>query len=126
MRMFPLALAAGLAFFVVGGGGAMAACKATPDTLFEDRFDKLDDPWGSSDDYDVEDGQLVIKPPAGYNTSTINHTGLYDDVDICVDMVAQSPAHENDCGAIIFWATGYDNYYSFQITSDGQASFWRR
>lgn len=126
MRMFPLALAAGLAFLVVGSGGAMAACKTGPDTLFEDRFDTLDDPWGSSVDYGVEDGQFVIKPPAGYNTATINSAALYDDVDVCVDMVVQAPAQQNDCGAIIFWAIDYDNYYSFQISSDGQASFWRR
>ena len=52
----------------------MAACKATPDSLFEDQFTQLDDAWGNFDNYDVENGKLVIKPPAGYNTSAINNS----------------------------------------------------
>src|SRR5262245_6492015 len=105
MRIFPLALAAGFACFMVSGGWAMAACKANADTLFEDHFDALDDTWGTFESYDVEDGQLVIKPPAGFNTSTINNSSLYDDVDVCVEMTAQAPAQQNDCGAVIFWAS---------------------
>ena len=45
MRMFSLALAAGLAAYV-SGGDATAACKAGPDSLFEDQFGTLDDTWG--------------------------------------------------------------------------------
>jgi hypothetical protein len=126
MRMFPLALAAGLVCLLAGNGGAVAACKAGADSLFEDQFSTLDDPWGQFENYDVEDGQLVIKPPAGFNTSTINNSSLYDDVDVCVDVTAQAPAQQGDCGSIIFWAVDYDNYYAFQVSTDGQASFWRR
>jgi hypothetical protein len=126
MRMFPLAVAAGLACFLASGGAAMAACKATPDSLFEDQFTQLDDAWGNFDNYDVENGKLVIKPPAGYNTSAINNSSLYDEVDTCVEMSAEAPAPEGSCGSIIFWAVDYDNYYSFQVSTEGQASFWRR
>ena len=82
MRFVPLALVAGLAGFMLGGGGAMAACKSAPDSLFVDQFEQLDDTWGTSRNYDVEDGKLVFKPPAGYNTTAINNTSLYDDIDI--------------------------------------------
>ena len=125
MRMFSLALAAGLAAYV-SGADATAACRAGPDSLFEDQFGTLDDTWGSFENYDVEGGKLVIKPPAGYNTSAINNSSLYDDVDICVEMTAEAPA-QGDCGGIIFWALDYDNYYVLEVsTGDGQASFWRR
>lgn len=126
MRIFSLAVAAGLACFLASGGAAMAACKATPESLFEDQFDKLDDAWGNFENYDVEDGKLVIHPPAGYNTSTINNSSLYDEVDTCVEMSAETPVQEGSCGSIIFWAVDYDNYYSFQVSTEGQASFWRR
>src|SRR5579871_4139311 len=126
MRMFSLAAAAGVACFLATGGAAMAACKATPNSLFEDQFNQLDETWGSYENYDVEDGKLVIKPPAGYNTSTINNSSLYDDVDICVEMSAEAPVQEGSCGSIIFWALDFDNYYSFQVSTEGQASFWRR
>ena len=124
MRIFSLALAAGLAAFV-GGGDAMAACKASPDSLFEDQFGTLDETWGRFENYGVDGDKLVISPPAGFNTSTINNSSLYDDVDICAEMTAGTPS-QNDCGGIIFWAIDYDNYYAFEVSTDGQASFWRR
>jgi hypothetical protein len=126
MRLVSLAVAAGLASFLLSGGAAIAACKSTPDSLFVDQFEQLDDTWGSYENYDVENGKLVIKPPAGYNTTAINNTSLYDDVDICVEMSAEAPVQEGSCGSIVFWAIDYDNYYSFQVSTDGQASFWRR
>ena len=126
MRIFSLAVAAGLIGFVMSSGTAMAACKAAADSLFEDQFLTLDDTWGTYDNYGVEDGRLVIKPPAGYNTSTLNNASLYDDVDVCVEMTGQAPLPEGACGSVIFWAIDFDNYYSFQISPEGQASFWRR
>jgi hypothetical protein len=126
MRMFSLAVAAGLTCLLMSSGGAMAACKASADPLFEDQFLTLDDTWGTYDNYGVEDGRLAIKPPAGYNTSTLNNSSLYDDVDICVEMTGQAPLPEGACGSVIFWAIDFDNYYSFQISPEGQASFWRR
>ena len=126
MRFVPLALVAGLAGLLLGGGGAMAACKSAPDSLFVDQFEQLDDTWGTSRNYDVEDGKLVFKPPAGYNTTAINNTSLYDDIDICVEVSAEAPLEDGSCASIVFWAIDYDNYYSFQISTDGQASFWRR
>ena len=126
MRIFSLAVAAGLIGFVMSSGTAQAACKAAADSLFEDQFLTLDDTWGTYDNYGVEDGRLVIKPPAGYNTSTLNNASLYDDVDVCVEMTGQAPLPEGACGSVIFWAIDFDNYYSFQISPEGQASFWRR
>ncbi len=126
MRFVPLAVAAGMACFLLGSGAASAACKSTPDSLFVDKFEQLDEAWGSYENYDVEGGKLVIKPPAGYNTTAINNTSLYDDVDICVEMSAEAPVQEGSCGSIVFWAIDYDNYYSFQVSTEGQASFWRR
>jgi hypothetical protein len=126
MRFVSPAIAAGLACLLLSGGAAMAACKSSPDSLFVDRFEQLDDTWGTYENYDVEDGKLVIKPPAGYNTTAINNTSLYDDVDICVDMSAEAPVQEGSCGSIVFWAIDYDNYYSFQVNTEGEASFWRR
>src|SRR5437879_446038 len=126
MRMVPLALAAGLACLLMSVAGANAVCKPGNATLFEDQFATLDDAWGTSDDYDVEDGKLVIKPPAGYNTTTLSNFSLYDDVDICVEMTFQAPVKEESCGSVIFWAEGFDGYYAFQVSPDGRASFWRR
>jgi len=109
-----------------GSGGAVAACKASGNPLFQDQFDTFNDTWGTSKNYNVENGKLVIRPSAGFNTAAINKSSLYDNVDICVEMTVPPPVVKGNCGAIIFWAADYDNYYSFQVTTDGQASVWRR
>jgi regulation of enolase protein 1 (concanavalin A-like superfamily) len=103
-----------------------ASCKPTDKTLMHDQFDELAASWGTFENYHVEGGKLVIKPPAGYNTPTINTASLYDDVDICVDMTVPPPKVKGNCGGIIFWAVDYDNYYSLQVDTDGNAAVWRR
>jgi regulation of enolase protein 1 (concanavalin A-like superfamily) len=111
---------------VIAAAGSAAKCEAPRDALFTDKFDTLEASWGTYDNYKVEGGEFLITPPAGYNTTAINTASLYDDVDLCVGMKARAPASEGTCGALVFWAEDYDNYYSFQVSTDGQASFWRR
>jgi len=101
------------------------ACTAPDKPLFQDQFDQLSPFWGTSDNYEVDGGKLVIHPPAGYNTATINSASLYDDVDICIEMTVPTVT-AGDCGAIIFWAIDYDNYYTLQVDSGGKAALWRR
>jgi regulation of enolase protein 1 (concanavalin A-like superfamily) len=113
-------------FCLAFGSVAQAACKANGNVLFQDQFNELDASWGTFENYRAEDGKLVIQPPAGYNTSTINTASLYDDVDICVEMTVPPPVQQGNCGSIIFWAVDYDNYYSLQVSTDGQAAVWRR
>lgn len=126
-RLFRLGIAAAcFCLAMLGAQSAMAACEVTDSTAFSDKFDVLDPTWGEYENYKVEDGKLVIKPPAGYNTSTINTASLYDDIDVCADMTALEPVNKGTCGSIIFWAVDYDNYYSFQVSTEGEASFWRR
>jgi hypothetical protein len=126
-RLVRLCLAAAsFCLAMCGAEAAMAACQITDDAAFSDKFDVLDPTWGEYENYKVEDGKLVINPPAGYNTSTINTASLYDDVDVCVDMTALEPVNKGTCGSIIVWAIDYDNYYSFQVSTEGEASFWRR
>ena len=94
--------------------------------LFKDPFNDLAPSWGTYDNYRVEAGKLVIQPPAGYNTSTLNTASLYDDVNICAEMTVPPPVSAGNCGGIVFWATDFDNYYTFQISTDGTAVVWRR
>jgi hypothetical protein len=125
MHQFPLSVVIGLVCGLVSGG-AMAACQSNANSLFEDRFRNVDDSWGTFQNYRVENGRLVFKPLAGFNTAAINKSSLYDDVDACVEMTVPAPTTKGTCGALIFWAEDYGNYYSFQVSTDGQASVWRR
>jgi hypothetical protein len=124
VRLCVAAAAFGLA--ICGAQAAMAACQMTDSAAFSDTFDTLDPTWGVYENYHAEGGKLVITPPAGYNTATINTASLYDDVDVCVEMTVLDPVTKGTCGSIIVWGIDYDNYYSFQVSVDGEASFWRR
>ncbi len=127
MRVFRLGVAAAVfCLATLGGHAAMAACEMTDTAAFSDKFDVLDPTWGEYENYKVEDGKLVFKPPAGFNTSSINTASLYDDVDLCVEMTVLPPMQKGTCGSILIWAIDYDNYYSFQVSTEGEASFWRR
>ena len=110
----------------VGSGVAEASCSPSGKALFKDPFNDLAPSWGTYDNYRVEAGKLVIQPPAGYNTSTLNTASLYDDVNICAEMTVPPPVSAGNCGGIVFWATDFDNYYTFQISTDGTAVVWRR
>ena len=79
VRLCVAAAAFGLA--ICGAQAAMAACQMTDSAAFSDTFDTLDPTWGVYENYHAEGGKLVITPPAGYNTATINTASLYDDVD---------------------------------------------
>src|SRR5439155_185880 len=94
--------------------------------LFGDQFDELAASWGAPENYRVEAGKLVIQPAAKFITAPLNNSSLYDDVEICVEMNEPAPVVQGNCGGIIFWAADYENYYSLEVSTDGQASVWRR
>src|SRR5262249_15244041 len=117
-----------------GSGGATAedasglvngSCTVPAKALFQDQFDELASSWGKSEDYEVDDGKLVIHPPAGYNTTTLNKASLYDDVDVCVEL-SVPVATSGNCGAVVFWGDDYDNFYSAQVDTGGKVAVWRR
>jgi hypothetical protein len=105
---------------------AEAACKPSGNVLFQDQFDVLAPSWGTFANYHVQGGKLVIQPPAGDDTATINTASHYDDVDVCAEMAVPPPVTQGNCGGIVFWAIDYDNYYSLQVSTSGQAAVWRR
>ena len=79
-------------------------CPAPKDPLFADHFDTLQTSWGAFENYKVDNGEFLITPPAGYNTSALNTASLYDDVDLCVEMKMRAPVEQGTCGSLIIWA----------------------
>src|SRR5262245_12627828 len=103
MHLLQRCLAVAILFFAFITA-AEAACKPTTKTSLQDPFDELAPAWGTFENYHVEGGKLVIQPPAGYNTITLNNASLYDDVEVCVEMTVPPPVKKNNCGGVIFWA----------------------
>jgi hypothetical protein len=120
-----LVLAAAIGF--AGLGPAAAVCPGI-DVLYQDSFDALQPTWGQPGaSAKVENGQLVMNPAVGTYVWLTNNAGMYDDIDMCVNVttVAGVDATEAKAGPI-FWYSDINNFYVFEIAPNGKASVWRR
>jgi hypothetical protein len=124
MRLLRL-LAASVAMLLAGP--ALAACDA-PTVLFADSFDKLQPTWGeATDTLKVADGRLVVSPPAEQYFWAPNTAGLYDDIDLCVNVTTVTGVDPVDAKVgVVFWYVDVNNFYVFEIAPNGKASVWRR
>ena len=73
------------------------------------------------------DGQLAVKAPADTWLAVLYPSLVYRNANICLD-VKTPPAMNNPGygGGLLFWATGYANYYRILITVDGRYQIARR
>jgi hypothetical protein len=118
-------LAAAISF--AGLGPAAAVCPGI-DVLFQDTFDSLQPTWGQpSATAKVQNGQMVMSPAVGTYVWLTNNAGVYDDIDMCVNVttVTGVDAAEAKAGPI-FWYTDVNNFYVFELAPNGKASVWRR
>lgn len=122
-RTFVLAAALSLA----GLGPAAAVCPGL-DVLFQDSFDALQPTWGQPGaTVKISNGQLLLTPAVGTYVWLTNNAGLYDDVDMCVNMTTVAGVDPTEAKAgPIFWYTDVNNFYVFELAPNGKASVWRR
>lgn len=115
-----LLLAAGIA-------PAAAVCPGL-DVLVQDQFDTLAPTWGQArEGLRIDNGQLVISPPAGTESWVVNNAGFYDDIDMCVTITTVTGVEATEARAgPIFWYQDVNNFYVFEIAPNGNASVWRR
>ncbi len=120
-------LAAGLIIATLSASAASAVCPGR-EVLFEDKFDALRTTWGDpGETLRVEDGKLVLTPPSGIYTWRANSSGLYDDVDMCVTVTTVKGVDPvNAIAGLVFWYSGVNDFYVFEIAPNGKASVWRR
>jgi hypothetical protein len=118
-------LAAAISF--AGLGPAAAVCPGI-DVLFQDSFETLQPTWGQpTTTAKVENGQLVMTPAVGTYVWLTNSAGVYDDVDMCVNVTTVTGVDATEAKAgPIFWYTDVNNFYVFEIAPNGKASVWRR
>jgi hypothetical protein len=96
--------------------------------LFQDSFDALQPTWGqASTTARVENGQLLMTPAVGTYVWLANNAGVYDDIDMCVNVTTVTGVDATEAKAgPIFWYTDVNNFYVFEIAPNGKASIWRR
>jgi hypothetical protein len=110
-----------------GLGPAAAVCPGL-DVLFQDSFDQLQPTWGQpSPAGKVDNGQLVLNPAVGTYAWLANNAGIYDDVDMCVNVTTVTGVDPTAAKAgPIFWYQDVNNFYVFELAPNGKASVWRR
>jgi hypothetical protein len=124
MRLLIVATASLLSALVTVG--VAQACQSSGKILLQDQFKYFSKGWGRYPNYHVVNGEFVITPPAKFDTAALNSAALPEDIEICVTFSFKPPADVGECAGIALWGSDYDNYYSFQVSNDGQAAFWRR
>jgi hypothetical protein len=104
--------------------GPALACKGKT-VLLEDNFEEVDPAWSVSDAVSIGSGKLSISPKPGYGNAVWYNGMLFDDADICVDMVVPT-ANQPDkiSGGILFYFDDWDNNFRF-VTSGGSAAVVR-
>lgn len=95
--------------------------------VFEDKFTTFDPGWGvPSDVAAVKDGAMVLSPKVNFSTSLINQANFVpSDADINVTMTYLKAKDPTYGSGLIFWANGYDEYYSLIFNAEGSCSVQR-
>jgi len=109
---------------VLALSGPALACKGKT-VLLEDNFEDVDPAWSVSDAVSIGSGKLTVTPQPGYTSAAWYNGQLFDDADICVDLVTPATDKpENSAGGILFFWDDWDNYFTFS-TSGGKAALVR-
>jgi len=113
---------------LVGASGA-DACQGKK-VLFEDHFDgnQLQSTWdASSKEVKLEEGRMVVSTQADWALWVPNTAGLYDDIDMCVDVTTvEAVDPTTNYVGLVFWYTDDKNFYTVEIDAGGDASIWRK
>lgn len=124
-------LAFGAFLSVAAIAPAHAVCPGV-EVLLQDSFESFAPTWGQSGGQSgnairIEEGQLVIAPPAGTDAWVVDNSGLRDDLDMCVTITTVTGGEPTEAKAgPIFWYEDVNNFYVFEIAPNGRASVWRR
>jgi len=123
-------LLAGTALLLTTAGMALA-CQGKSDPALDDKFQKPDPGWPTSDNVAITPQGLMIKPPVNGSTWVVNGNYTMDGADLCVTVALPAtmpnPANEDTVGdvGVVFWKRDNDNYYLAAISPDGIAAISR-
>lgn len=94
-----------------------------PRVILSDDFSTLDPAWGPERGwFTVDQGHLAIQFSAKESYDDLYRGATFEDADVSIKVRSVTePADDGDYAGsgVIFWASGYDEYYSIQVTSDG-------
>ena len=110
--------AAAAALAAVLSAAPVAACTGTT-VLFADDFSIADPAWGNYQGTTFSSGQMTIEAEAGGGYMLLNQFALYQDFDICMDVVQHVSDPSTGWASLIFWGLDYDNFYMLDVAGNG-------
>ena len=110
--------AAAAALAAVLSAAPVAACTGTTE-LFADDFSIADPAWGNYQGTTFSSGQMTIEAEAGGGYMLLNQFALYQDFDICMDVVQHVSDPSTGWASLIFWGLDYDNFYMLDVAGNG-------
>jgi len=120
-------LAAGVAALaMLASAGQSFACEGSS-VLFEDDFATADPSWGNYSDMKIGNGvlTLLVNPASSYALE--NQSGYFEgNYDVCVDVIQKNTDPATSWAGVLFWGTDYDNYYLFQVATNGYIAVARK
>ncbi len=89
--------------------------------LYEDKFTSLDPSWAApSPTIDAKDGKLTITPDKGMTNTYLNQANfLPDDIEADYTLAFVKADDPTYGSGLLFWASGYDSWYSILINANG-------
>lgn len=124
--MKTISTACATALVMLTMAGAALACTG-PNVLFEDDFSESDPSWGGDlDGQRIANGKLVVSPALYSGYAIENQVGFFTDFDVCVDVVQKNNDPTTGYAGILFWGDDYDNFYTFDVATNGYVRVSRK
>jgi hypothetical protein len=118
MRKHFFAAAAAASLAVMISALPVVACTGST-VLFEDDFSFADPAWGNYDGTTIGNGQMTIQIEPGLGYTLLNQASLYQDFDMCIDVVQHNTDPSTAWASLLFWGVDYQNFYALDVAGNG-------
>jgi hypothetical protein len=106
--------------------GPAYACPAKG-AIFQDSFTDQTGGWEAGSEFSFgPTGLTFVIPAANLNFAELNASFFATDGDYCTDVSFPTAVPNVAYAGLIFWATDYNNYFLFQVSTGGHAQLYRR
>jgi hypothetical protein len=96
------------------GAQASATCPAAG-AQYSTTFAQRDDTWDLNDNMKIGGGQMTITEKAGDGDTGFFNGDAFTSGTLCADFTLTAPSDKEPSAGLAFWASGYKDYYVFQV-----------
>jgi hypothetical protein len=101
-------------------GAPALACEG--EVLFEDDFSAAKPGWPQSEGVAVENGRLVMTVEANQAATLVSEAGQYAKFELCAELRQEVSDPRTGWGGLVFWAADDNNYFLFEVATNGYAA----